>query len=162
MKFIKWILNGFAGSFVLLGMVLLFLRLAGICPYAVLSGSMEPEIVTGGMVFTDTRDRLPQKGDVITYRLNEMIVTHRVIRIENDSYVTKGDANQQEDVNPVLPSQIVGTVCFSLPFLGFAVSFLRNRTVMLMFLSVSVLSVLLESISDLRAKIKNEEKESAG
>ena len=157
MKLLKWILNGFTGSIVLFSVLLFVLRLAGICPYAVLSGSMEPELMTGGMVFTNTRDRIAEEGDIITYRLNEVTVTHRVVRIGQDSYITKGDANQQEDVNPVLPSQIVGTVCFSLPYLGAAASFLQNRACILLILSAAALSVLLESIS---GKIMKKEKES--
>lgn len=158
MKFIKWILNGFTWILALIGVTLLMLRLTGICPYAVLSGSMEPEIETGGMVFTDTKNRLPETGDVITYKVNDVMVTHRVLRMEQGAYITKGDANQWEDVNPVLPSQIVGTVCFSIPLLGFIVTFLRNRNVILLFLAVSVLTFLSESIVEFRNRTKNEKR----
>ncbi|MDO4305691.1 MAG: signal peptidase I [Eubacteriales bacterium] len=159
MKFIKWILNGLAGSIVILGAAIFMLRLAGICPYAVLSGSMEPVIPTGGIVFTDTTDRQPAEGDVITYQLSGTTVTHRVIRQEKYGYITKGDANQGEDANPVLPSQIVGTVCFSLPVLGFVVSYLQNRAVLLLILAAAVLSLLAESKPVLRAETFNRKKE---
>lgn len=159
MKFIKWILNGLAGSIVILGAAMIIMRLAGICPYTVLSGSMEPSIPTGGMVFTDTSDRLPGDGDIITYRLNGTMVTHRVIRQEEGVYITKGDANQGEDAIPVLPSQIVGTVCFSLPILGFVVSYLQNRPAMLLIPAAAALSFLRESKPVLRAKNFNRKKE---
>lgn len=162
MKFIKWILNGFTGCIIISGAVILVLRIAGFCPYAVLSGSMEPSISTGGIVFTDTSDRQPVAGDVITYQLNGTMVTHRVIRQDEGGYITKGDANQEEDASPVLPSQIVGTVCFSLPILGYAVSFLQKRTVILLVFAATVLSFLLESMPDERAKTieqKNEKGE---
>lgn len=163
MKFIKWILNGLAGSIVILGSLILLLRLAGICPYAVLSGSMEPVIDTGGMVFTNTADRQPQEGDIITYRLNGNLVTHRVVRQENGCYITKGDANQGEDAIPVLPSRIVGTVCFSLPILGFVVSYLQERTVAALLAAAFVSSLLLESMPVLgkRPSLEKKEKESA-
>ena len=78
----------------------------------VLSGSMEPAIPTGGIVFTDTRQTAPCTGDIITYRLGETTVTHRVVRTEKGSYITRGDANDGEDASPVAPSQVVGTVVF--------------------------------------------------
>lgn len=146
MRFIKWILNGLTGSVVILGVLILLLRFAGIIPYTVLSGSMEPAIAAGGMVFVNTADRQPEKGNIITYQRNGTLVTHRVMRQEKGCYITKGDANQGEDTIPVLPSQIVGTVCFSLPILGFVVSYLQGRTVILLILAVSVSSFLLESM----------------
>ena len=152
MKFLKWILNGLIGMVTLLGLSIFVLRLAGISSYAVLSGSMEPEISTGGIVFTNTRDRQPETGDVITYRLGGTTVTHRILRMEDGAYVTKGDANQGEDTSPVLPSQIVGTVCFSLPFAGYVVSYLHNGTVLLLFSAGAALSLLLESRSVFRTK----------
>lgn len=163
MKFIKWILNGLAGSILILGSFIFMLRLAGLCPYAVLSGSMEPVIATGGMVFTDTADRRPEEGDIITYRLNGTMVTHRVVRQENGCYITKGDANQGEDTIPVLPSQIVGTVCFSLPILGFVVSYLQEQTVILLMIAVTASSFLLESMPVLgqRPSFEKKAKESA-
>ena len=51
------------------GFILLILPLWGIRVNVVLSGSMEPAIPTGGIVFTDTRQTAPCTGDIITYRL---------------------------------------------------------------------------------------------
>ncbi len=83
----------------------------------VLSGSMEPGIRTGGLVFTDTRRREPQTGDIITYRLRDVRITHRVVRRRNSSD-HKGDANEGEDPLPVEAEQVLGTVILSIPFVG--------------------------------------------
>lgn len=90
------------------GFILLILPLWGIRVNVVLSGSMEPAIPTGGIVFTDTRQTAPCTGDIITYRLGETTVTHRVVRTEKGSYITRGDANDGEDASPMAPSQEIG------------------------------------------------------
>ena len=162
MKFIKWILNGLAGCIVFWGAGMVILRMSGILPYAVLSGSMETEIAAGGMVFTDTKERQPKEGDIITYRLNGTTVTHRVLCRSEEGYITKGDANQGEDANPVLPSQIVGTVCFSLPVLGFVVSYLQKHTTILVMIVVFASTFLLESMPVMRRQIPSTEKNEKG
>lgn len=113
----------------LAGALVCLLPTGGISVYAVLSGSMEPEIPTGGLVFTNTKDKTPREGDIITYRLGEVLVTHRVVGKENGAYITRGDANNGADPAAVEPEQIVGTVTGSVPFLGYAAVFLKQKTV---------------------------------
>ena len=81
----------------ILGVMLLLLPQIGISVDSIMSGSMEPVLRTGGIVFTDTKERRPEIGDIVTYQVGETRVTHRVIRKEHKGYVTKGDANNRED-----------------------------------------------------------------
>lgn len=108
----------------------LILSRTGISTDVVLSGSMEPGIRTGGLVFTDTRRRDPQTGDIITYRLRDVRITHRVVRREGTVLITKGDANEGEDPLPVEAEQVLGTVIFSIPFVGYLVTFMKQRTIL--------------------------------
>lgn len=87
---------------------------------AVVSGSMEPAIPKGSMVFVDTHKKEPKTGAVMTYRKNSgMIVTHRVYRIEEDgSVLMKGDANNVPDPCTVADSDLIGTVTGTVPLLG--------------------------------------------
>ena len=101
----------------ILGVMLLLLPQIGISVDSIMSGSMEPVLRTGGIVFTDT------------YQVGETRVTHRVIRKEHKGYVTKGDANNREDPTVVTADQIIGKVIFSLPCLGYAAVFVRQRTI---------------------------------
>ena len=127
------------GCVVILALILSVPKAAGIQPYVVLSGSMEPAIRTGGIVFTDTNKADPEPDDIITFEVNDgSLVTHRVVRTEKGSYITRGDANDGEDASPVAPSQVVGTVVFCLPRLGYAVAFLQKRTVFCLLLLVIV------------------------
>ena len=111
------------------GALLLFLPYRGIRVEAVLSGSMETDLKTGGVIFTDVSRRDPEPGDIITYRIGDTDVTHRVVRKEKENYITKGDANDKEDMIPVKRSQITGTVIGTIPALGYLAVFLRQKTI---------------------------------
>lgn len=113
----------------ILGVMLLFLPHIGISVDSIMSGSMEPVLRTGGIVFTDTKERRPEIGDIVTYQVGENRVTHRVIRKERKGYVTKGDANNKEDPTVVTADQIIGKVIFVLPCLGCVAVFVRQRTI---------------------------------
>lgn len=110
--------------------------LAGNKILTVLSGSMEPAIHTGDVVIV--RPLSPEEeireGDVITFRTKEkadMLITHRVRGIVSvngvpKAYVTKGDANDSEDLSTVARTQVVGKYAWRIPYFGYLVSFLRK------------------------------------
>ena len=99
---------------------------------AVSSGSMEPELKTGGVVITRPVEAEDLKvGDIITFNspLSDELTSHRVIAAEDGSslhFQTKGDAN--EDADPfILPAEnVVGEVCFHLPYFGYAAQFVKT------------------------------------
>ena len=64
-----------------------------------------------------------KKDDVIAFygaRDSNAIITHRVVenRIVMGEFITKGDANQTEDMNPILPDNFIGKVTLSIPKVG--------------------------------------------
>ena len=99
-------------------------RLLGYQPFAIITGSMEPEIPVGSIVYAKAAS--PQElapGDVIVFyggRGQDTVITHRIA--ENDAaesqFITKGDANEQNDMEPVPYGNLIGEVRFSLPVLG--------------------------------------------
>ena len=113
----------------LLGLLLFLLPKIGISVDVVMSGSMEPTLKTGGIVFTDTAQTDPAVGDIITFRSAVGKVSHRVVAKQKQGYITKGDANKTEDVSLLKPEQIIGTVVFAVPFVGFAAELLKERTI---------------------------------
>jgi signal peptidase I len=102
----------------------------------VLSGSMEPEIQTGSIVtIKPTNDQTNyKKGDVITFRALDQpdaLITHRIVDIQkegsNVSYVTKGDNNDANDVDPIPSSNVVGKYeGFTVPYIGHFLSFAKS------------------------------------
>jgi len=98
--------------------------------YVVLSGSMEPTIKPGDVVITRSADPSAiESGDVITYERASMDapVTHRVIEVREQEgqlvFQTKGDGNEEPDSYTVTGDQVIGTVWFTLPKVGYVVNF---------------------------------------
>ena len=87
----------------------------------VLSGSMEPTIPVGSLVIISPFD--PDSlnvGDVICYRFSDtVLITHRIVYVTSEGFETRGDANEEIDSKIVDKSQVVGSVLFSIPFLGY-------------------------------------------
>ena len=96
-------------------------RLLGFEVYNVISGSMAPAIPKGSMVLVrPTEWGSVNPGDVIAFERNGTVVTHRVAAVhqEEGSFITKGDANEQEDFNPVSFEELIGRVERHVPVLG--------------------------------------------
>lgn len=98
-------------------------RLFGYQIYTVISGSMEPDIPLGGLVYVQERDpKTVVEGDVIAYYGNQdgAIITHRVVYNQTvvQNFVTKGDANDREDMIPVSYDRLLGVVVKTIPKLG--------------------------------------------
>ena len=103
-------------------------QLAGLHLYSVESGSMTPEYPVDSLIIVrEVEPESIQPGDVITFVANAdgMVVTHRVVSADpvQQTFTTKGDANDVNDAVPVLWKNTVGKVVFrELPLLGGPVS----------------------------------------
>lgn len=117
------------GTVLLVGLVLVCLpitatRLFGYDAYSVVSGSMEPAIPTGSLVYVqEAAPEDMEKDDVIAFygaKDSNAIITHRVVenKVVMGEFITKGDANKTEDMNPVPSSNFIGKVVYSIPVLG--------------------------------------------
>lgn len=121
-----WVLTSI-GAVIILATLMLALLLAvpsflGWQQLTVLTGSMEPEIPIGSMVYVEpvNPDSLIG-GDIVTFnQADGDTVTHRVVRnrIVEGKLVTKGDANAEEDVEPVSYERVIGKVRLTLPGAG--------------------------------------------
>ena len=139
MKTFKKVWNGFTS--VLVGLVLILavllagVRLFGLQPLTVLSGSMEPTYHVGSLIYVKEVDyKKLEAGDVITFMLDEdTLATHRIVEVVPDDedpdvlrYRTKGDANDAEDGSLVHYKNVVGTPVFTIPQLGYLANYIQN------------------------------------
>ena len=106
MRAIKKIWNFFSTLFVigmiLLAVALVGVRVIGLTPFAVLSGSMEPTYHVGSLIYVKDADPADiEVGDPITFVVNEdlLVATHRVVGVE--TYTTGHRAVVDEAGNPV-------------------------------------------------------------
>ncbi len=81
------------------------------------SNSMAPAITTNDLIVVKLSDDDIKAGDIITYEDGDTLVTHRVQSVNQTGYVTKGDANMEQD-RAILKDQVVGKVIKILPQYG--------------------------------------------
>lgn len=87
----------------LMAVLLVGVRLIGLTPFTVLSGSMEPAYHVGSLIYVkETKPEKIEVGDAITYVVNEdlLVSTHRVVDI--DVFYTTTKAVLDENEQPVL------------------------------------------------------------
>lgn len=135
-------------------------KLMGIKIYGVMTGSMEPAYSVGGVVYVKSCDASKiSKGDVITFRLGtdtEAVMTHRVLQMDGSFFVTKGDANNTEDPEPVSYDRLIGKVVFFVPKLAGLANFVDSATGRYFFILLFALSLIFWIAGDM---LKTGEKE---
>ena len=90
----------------------------------VVTGSMEPEIGEEELIIIKEENEY-NVGDIITYENDNYLVTHRIIKINDNEIITKGDANNEEDLK-ISENQIVGKVIYHSKALGiFVIYYLK-------------------------------------
>jgi len=123
----------------------------------VLSGSMEPKIHIGSLIFIKPASEY-NIGDVVTRQTDEenVTITHRIIEkkeVEGQTiFRTKGDANNAEDNVDVSQDKILGKVFLNIPYLGYPVGYAKTKEGLIIIVVIPATIIIYEEI----LKIKNE------
>lgn len=135
-KVIDIILGIIFTAAIILMLLLVGVRLFGLAPYVVTSGSMEPVYPVGSIVYAkDVPAEQLVVGDDITFYLDQDVVaTHRIGEIypkegEVQTYGVNNidsEGNHINDARTVDFDQIIGKVKYSIPMVGFVYLFLRT------------------------------------
>ena len=120
-----------------------FIFIRDMKPYVVLSGSMEPVIPVGSVVIIDQSKTAVSAGDIAAFSRNGQTVTHRIIKGTEDGFITKGDANQEKDTGVTAPENIIGTVVFCIPYLGYGIMWLQEYRNLVIGVAVLLLFLIL-------------------
>jgi signal peptidase I len=129
----------------------------GFRPLVVRSGSMEPAINTGDLIFTRTIEAdQAEVGDVVTFKdpsRSADLVTHRVVGIQPQdsslSFRTRGDANTGHEEWSVDADGRIGRYAFRVPRAGYVLSLISDPRVKMFLLiggAALVAGVLLRKI----------------
>lgn len=92
--------------------------------YHVLSGSMEPAVRVGSLIYVyeGQPEDIVEKDIIAFYSSLEDggIITHRVLmnNVVSGTFQTKGDANDGEDPTPVPYANYIGEVVRTIPYMG--------------------------------------------
>lgn len=136
-------------------------RLFGYHIYTVISRSMEPAIPMGSLLYIkETEPSLVETGEVIAFygaKDAASIVTHRVVEnhVVMGEFITKGDANQTEDMNPIPYANFIGKVEKAYPKIGVYAQILTGKEGKFIAGGVIVAAMLMQvlaSLLDRRAK----------
>ncbi len=161
-----------------LGCILIFVVIALYIPitvpkflgygeYTIISGSMEPTIPVGALVYVTSADTTEvYEGDIITFDSNGSVVTHRVAAINDDgSFTTKGDANDSADLASVYPTAFIGKVSAYVPLLGYVATFLSSsagRVIMALVLVAGIVILQIAGLLDKKNGENNRDEETRG
>lgn len=114
-------------------------KIFGFGQVIVISGSMEPAISAGDLLVIREQAQY-QVNDVVTYQWGNSLCTHRIVSIEGDQMITKGDANNTTD-EPTAMNLINGKVVFTIPGFGNFILFLKTPFGLLLIAATAILLV---------------------
>lgn len=87
-----------------------YVNIFGYSIFSTETGSMSPTIEKGDIVFVKLGENVQEK-DIITYKNGNAFVTHRIIEVDGDSIIAKGDNNNTQD-KPIQKDAIIGKVIY--------------------------------------------------
>lgn len=102
--------------------------------YAVITGSMEPNVPVGALAFvSEVSPQDLKQGEVIAFPNPDnpkVIILHRIAEVKPNGqtveFKTKGDNNDSTDQWTVLGSQVRGRMVTSIPYLGVPIKFAQT------------------------------------
>lgn len=106
-----------------------YINFCGYTIFQVITGSMSGTIEIKDIVIVKLTDDV-KESDIITYRSGENFVTHRIVKIDGDQIITKGDANNSEDT-PISKKDILGKVVFIISNVAVWINVLKTPQVII-------------------------------
>ena len=143
----------------------------------VVSGSMEPEINKGDLLFLRGMDAehikeqdSDHEGDIIVYDARglwegapEDPIVHRVVDKYKEEgrwyFITKGDANAKVDKEPVSASRVIGVVCGKVPYVGWVKIIMSDYGLFIPILIILSVPLIISILWDLVKEEEEEEEE---
>jgi signal peptidase len=122
--------------------------------FTVQSGSMEPTIHTGSIIISHHQSTY-SVGDIITFAKSDdqTSVTHRLVEIKNDQFITKGDANNSPDSGTIDKKSIYGKTIFSIAYLGYPIAFARTQTGLIILIIIPSTIIIYSELVNIKNEI---------
>lgn len=122
-----------------------YTNIFGYTYFEVLTGSMYDDIKEHDIIIIKLNDNY-NVGDIITYKTGDIFVTHRIVELDEDTIITKGDANNVED-DPINRNQVVGKVVKVLKDAGIYIKVLTDKLVIvLLFVMGTIASYIISLV----------------
>ena len=159
------------GLIICISLFVLTLRIMGESPsvfgyssYYVLTKSMEPEIMAGDIILCKTTEPENLKvGDIITYvgekgELKNKIITHKIVEINDGSFVTQGVANDITDP-PIEKSQILARYVVTVPLAGKLFSLINSKFGFVFLIAIPLCVLIVNEVSIIVKAFKEDKEE---
>lgn len=125
--------------------------------------SMEPTITESDIVVVNKLDTWPDIGDIMSFRHvfevdgknQTLIVTHRVVEIADEGYITQGDAYAKPDGYTVAPEEVVGVLLFKIPYIGILFHFAGTLTGLLTLVVLPAAVLIMQEAWEIARILKN-------
>ena len=111
----------------------------------VVTGSMSGTIEIGDGIIVKLISEI-KENDIIVYKKADNLITHRLIKIEEDRLITKGDANNIPD-EPITKDMIIGKVIFIIPKIHF-----WKKVIMIFSIILICMLVIIQRIRNVKKK----------
>lgn len=120
-----------------------YANVLGYSLFEVLTGSMSPTINIGDDVLIRITKDI-QNGDIVVFdnKQNDNFIIHRVVQINENNVITKGDNNDATD-KEILKENIIGKTLIIFPKLGKIQEFFRRPYIFIPLVDVIIIATLL-------------------
>jgi len=127
--------------------------------FTVQSGSMEPAIKTGSLIFVKPMSGY-NVGDIITRRTTDpkVTITHRIFsKVDingQTAFETKGDANDGPDGEKFTADGIIGRVLLIIPYLGYPVSFAKTTQGLILIVIIPAVIIIYDEMNKIKGEVR--------
>ena len=124
------------------------------------TGSMEKAIYVDDIVIEKILKKSDEivENDIITYKKDGLLITHRVKKIKNDEIITKGDANNSED-EPISKDNVIGKTIIVIHDIAIWKKVFTTKNVYIPMIITVILFMITFLIKDKETEDINEKKE---
>ncbi|MBR1376673.1 MAG: signal peptidase I [Bacilli bacterium] len=128
-------------------------------PLVIVSGSMEPVLKVGGIVYyKDYAINDFKEGDIVVYKIPSDIISHRLVNITDNGLITKGDMNNTYDNILITEDIILGLANnWSIAYIGYYAHFIYTHKYLLIITILLIITdVIVEKYQSKKKVISNE------
>ena len=87
-----------------------YINIFGYSAFSAETGSMSPTIEKGDIIIIKIGDEI-RENDIITYKKENVLITHRIAKIDGDTIIARGDYNNTDD-EPIKKENVIGRTVF--------------------------------------------------
>lgn len=109
--------------------------------FQIASGSMSPTMEKGDIIFVKLDENNLSENDIVIFKDNSDLVTHRIIKINEDTIITKGDANNSED-KEIKKDAVIGKNVITIKHISVIQNILHEPVVKILIIAIILVDII--------------------